>query len=155
MKEKRNSIDTMMLMVICLLIVVFLNRGKIINKGKDIAQSGGKNIIITIEADKLTKEMITELKVGDQIFSQNNLQKGFVEEIEINPCIKSIVGDNGKILTYEDKEEISIMVKIKAEVASSGPYMDLGGQEIKVGLPIIMKTTAVEFPGTIKYIEVK
>ena len=33
--------------------------------------------------------------------------------------------------------------------------MDLGGQEIKVGLPIILKTTTVEFPGTIKYIEVK
>ena len=155
MKEKWNWIDTTILIIIILLVVAFFNRGKIINKGKDIAASGGKNIIITLEADELTEEMVSELKIGDQIFSQNNLQKAFVEEIEINPLLNTTVGDDGKVLTYEDEEEIMITVKIKAEVASSGPYMDLGGQEIKVGLPIIMKTTTVEFPGTIKHIEVK
>ena len=155
MKEKWNWIDTTILIIIILLVVAFFNRGKIINKGKDIAASGGKNIIITLEADELTEEMVSELNIGDQIFSQNNLQKGFVEEIEINPLLHSFVGEDGKVLTYEDEEEIMITVKIKAEVASSGPYMDLGGQEIKVGLPIIMKTTLVEFPGTIKHIEVK
>lgn len=155
MKEKWNWVDTTILIVVILLIVAFFNRGKLINKGKDIATSGGKNIIITLEADELTEKMVSELKIGDQIFSQNNLQKGFVEEIEINPLLHSFVGDDGKVSTYEDEEEILITVKIKAEVASSGPYMDLGGQEIKVGLPIIMKTTTVEFPGTIKHIEVK
>lgn len=155
MKKKWNWIDTVIIVVVLIGVIVFFNRNKIINKGKDIATSGGKNIVLTLEADELTEEMVTELEIGDQIFSQNNLQKGFVEEIEIHPLINSIVGDDGKILTYEDEEEITILVKIKAEVASSGPYMDLGGQEIKVGLPIIMKTTKVEFPGTIKHIEVK
>lgn len=155
MKKKWNWIDTMLILIVILVIVVFLNRNKIMNKGKDIVTLGGKNIVITLEANELTEEMVSELKVGDQIFSQNKLQKGFVEEINISPKINSIVGDNGKIITYEDEEEILITVKIKAEVASSGPYMDLGGQEIKVGLAIIMKTTTVEFPGTIKHIEVK
>lgn len=154
MKKKWNWIDTTIIIVVLLVIVVFLNRDKIINKGKDVVTSGGKNIVITLEANELTKEMVSELKVGDQIFSQNNLQKGFIEEISISPLVKSIVGDNGKVLTYEDADEITVTVKIKAEVASSGPYMDLGGQEIKVGLPMIMKTTTVEFPGTIKHIEV-
>lgn len=155
MKRKWNWIDTTITILILLSVVVFLNRGKIINKSKDVVTAAGKNIIITVEASELTEEMITDLKVGDQIFSQNNLQKGFVEEISISPKVKSIVDEDGKITTYEDEEEITVTVKIKAEVASSGPYMDLGGQEIKVGLPIIMKTTTVEFPGTIKHIEVK
>jgi len=154
-KKRWNWIDTTITIIIILAVVAFLNRGKIINKSKEVVTAGGKNIIITAEASELTKEMITDLKVGDQMFSQNNLQKGFVEEIDINPKIQSVVGEDGKIVTYEDAEEITVTVKIKAEVASSGPYMDLGGQEIKVGLPIILKTTTVEFPGTIKYIEVK
>ncbi|MDU5080371.1 DUF4330 family protein [Tissierella carlieri] len=155
MKKKWNWIDTTITIVILLAVVVFLNRGKIIKKSKDVVTAGGKNIVITVEASELTEEMVTDLKIGDQLFSQNNLQKGFVEEINIDPKVKSIVGEDGKIATYEDAEEVTVTVKIKAEVASSGPYMDLGGQEIKVGLPIIMKTTTVEFPGTIKYIEVK
>lgn len=155
MKKKWNWIDTTITIVILLAVVVFLNRGKIIKKSKDVVTAGGKNIVITVEASELTEEMVTDLKIGDQLFSQNNLQKGFVEEINIDPKVKSIVGEDGKIATYEDAEEVTVTVKIKAEVASSGPYMDLGGQEIKVGLPIIMKTTTVEFPGTIKHIEVK
>ncbi|WP_313756131.1 DUF4330 family protein [Tissierella sp.] len=155
MKKRWNWIDTTITIIIILAVVAFLNRGKIINKSKEVVTAGGKNIIITAEASELTKEMVTDLKVGDQMFSQNNLQKGFVEEIDINPKIQSVVGEDGKIVTYEDAEEITVTVKVKAEVASSGPYMDLGGQEIKVGLPIILKTTTVEFPGTIKYIEVK
>lgn len=155
MKKKWNWIDTTITIVILLAVVVFLNRGKIIKKSKDVVTAGGKNIVITVEASELTEEMVTDLKIGDQLFSQNNLQKGFVEEINIDPKVKSIVGEDGKITTYEDTGEVTVTVKIKAEVASSGPYMDLGGQEIKVGLPIIMKTTTVEFPGTIKHIEVK
>ncbi|OZV13816.1 hypothetical protein CIW83_02435 [Tissierella sp. P1] len=155
MKKKWNWIDTTITIIILLAVVVFLNRGKIIKKSKDVVTAGGKNIVITVEASELTEEMVTDLKIGDQLFSQNNLQKGFVEEINIDPKVKSIVGEDGKITTYEDAGEVTVTVKIKAEVASSGPYMDLGGQEIKVGLPIIMKTTTVEFPGTIKHIEVK
>ena len=155
MKKKWNWIDTTITIVILLAVVVFLNRGKIIKKSKDVVTAGGKNIVITVEASELTEEMVTDLKIGDQLFSQNNLQKGFVEEINIDPKVKSIVGEDGKIATYEDAEEVTVTVKIKAEVASSGPYMDLGGQEIKVGLPIKIKTTTVEFPGTIKHIEVK
>lgn len=155
MKKRWNWIDTTVTILVLLAVVVFINRGRIINKSKEAVTAGGKNIVITVEASELTREMITDLKVGDQIFSQNNLQKGFIEEINIAPKEKTVVGEDGKIAIYEDVEEITVTVKIKAEVAYSGPYMDLGGQEIKVGLPIIMKTTTVEFPGMIKHIEVK
>ena len=87
--------------------------------------------------------------------SSSRSRSVFIEEINIAPKEKTVVGEDGKIAIYEDVEEITVTVKIKAEVAYSGPYMDLGGQEIKVGLPIIMKTTTVEFPGMIKHIEVK
>ena len=87
--------------------------------------------------------------------SQNSLQNGFVEEVTIEPSLKTVVGPDGKIKIYEDDEEIKATIVLKAKVAFSGPYMDLGGQEVKIGIPFIMKTTKVEFSSTIKHIEVK
>ncbi len=155
MKNKWNWVDTLLIGIIVLGVLVFLNRNKILDKSKEVVSSGGKSIVITIEAEELTRDMITDLKVGDQMFSQNNLQKGFVRDIQVEPKLHSYIKENGQLGTYEDKSDIKVTVTVDAEVASSGPYMDLGGQEIKVGLPIIMKTTSVEFPGIVKYIEVK
>ena len=155
LKKKFNWIDYTLVFLLVLGIVVFLNRGKILNKSKNVVSGGAKEVRITLVGDELTREMVTDLKIGDQIFSQSSLQNGFVQDIEIKGKTKVEVNDQGKFFTYEDENEIEITVVIDGKVASSGPYMDLGGQEIKVGLPIIMKTTKVEFPATIKNIEVK
>ncbi|WFA09128.1 DUF4330 family protein [Tissierella sp. Yu-01] len=153
MKRKWNWIDTTIIVFILLAVVVFLNRGKLLNR-EVISSSNTKNIIITAEASELTADMVTNLEIGDQIFSQNSLQKGYISEIMIKPKQEIAVGTDGEIKVYDHKEEITITVEIEAEVATSGPYMELGGQEIKVGLPIIVKTTEVEFLGDIKHIEV-
>lgn len=153
MKRKWNWIDTTIIVFILLAVVVFLNRGKLLNKDT-ISSSNTKSIIITAEASELTAEMVTDLEIGDQVFSQNSLQKGFIRDILIKPKQESVVGTDGEIKVYDNKEEITITVEIEAEVATSGPYMELGGQEVKVGLPIIVKTTEVEFLGDIKHIEV-
>ena len=155
LKKKLNWIDFTLVFLLILGILVFLNRGKILNKSKNVVSGGAKEVRITLVADELTREMVTDLKIGDQMFSQSSLQNGFVQEIEIKGKTKVEVNDQGKFVSYEDENEIEITVVIDGKVASSGPYMDLGGQEIKVGLPIIMKTTKVEFPATIKNIEVK
>jgi hypothetical protein len=153
MKRKWNWIDTTIIVFILLAVVVFLNRGKLLNR-EVTSSSNTKNIIITAEASELTADMVTNLEIGDQIFSQNSLQKGYISEIMIKPKQEIAVGTDGEIKVYDHKEEITITVEIEAEVATSGPYMELGGQEIKVGLPIIVKTTEVEFLGDIKHIEV-
>lgn len=155
MKKKWNWIDTTILVAVILLVVAFINRDKLMNTGKSIAAPNKKDVVVTVVANELTEDMVTNLEVGDQIFSQNSLQDGFVSEVTVEPLLKSQVGPDGEIKVYEDSEEINVTVKIDATVTFSGPYMDLGGQEVKVGLPFIMKTTEVEFPGTIKHIEVK
>lgn len=154
MKKKWNWIDTAIIIFIVVAIVSFLNRDKILNNNNSGVNSNRKDIIITVEAHELTADMVTELKKGDQIFSQNSLQSAFVKDIIIEPRLLTVVGDDGTVKAYKDSEEITINVILTAEVSTSGPYMDLGGQEIKVGLPMIMKTTTVEFLGNIKNIEV-
>lgn len=155
MKRKWNWVDAAVIGVIILLIVVFINRNKILGMGRKATVSNQKDIVFQVEADGITRDMLTELAVGDQIFSQNSLQNGYVKEIQVEDLDKPVYRLDPKIKTYEDAEEIKAVVSIEGRVAFSGPYMDLGGQEIKVGLPFIMKTTKVEFPSTIKYIEVK
>lgn len=155
MKRKWNWVDTTIVIIIVVLIALFVNKDKILGSKEKVDVSNQKDIVFVVEADGLTQDMITELEIGDQIFSQNALQDAFVEEINIEPLTRPVYRSDAKIKVYEDAEEVKVAIKIKAKVAFSGPYMDLGGQEIKVGLSFIMKTTKVEFPSTIKWIEVK
>lgn len=154
MKKRWNWIDTTIVILIVVALLAFVNRDKILNIGKEEEVSNEKSVTITLEAEMIDKNIVSNLKVGDQLFSQYSLQKGFVEEINISPAIKTQVGDDGKLYTYEDENQVNVEIKLKADVATSGPYMIIGGQEVKVGINIIMKTTEVEFISKIKEIEV-
>ncbi|MBV1817559.1 DUF4330 domain-containing protein [Anaerosalibacter bizertensis] len=154
MKKKWNWIDTTIIVII-ILIIAFLSRDKIINTNDKVSTKNEKEIIITAETDKITKDMITDLKIGDQIFSQNTLQDASIEEINVEPLLDSAAGPDGKLKTYEDAQNFRVIVKINAKVVSNGPYMDLGGQEVKVGIPFMIKTEKVELSSKIKHIEVK
>lgn len=153
MKNKWNWIDTTIVIVIIVIIIIFMNRGRL-SQTIEGEKSNLESITIIVEADEIREDMLTNLNVGDQFFSQNSLQPAFVEDISITPHMRTVVAADGTITEVESLEEVNIEVEISAEVAKDGPYMDLAEQEIKVGLAFIMKTTDVEFPGRIKHIEV-
>lgn len=154
MKRKWNWIDSTILILILIAIFGFINRDKILGGSSDNA-SNRKNILFTVAVEDLDESMITDLKVGDKIFSQNQLQKAEIREVTVLPRTKAYLRDDGSIIELEEAEGINIEVEIHAEVVTSGPYMDLGGQEVKAGLPFILKTTSVEYLGQIKDAEVK
>ncbi|NLY77574.1 MAG: DUF4330 family protein [Tissierellia bacterium] len=155
MKKKWNWIDITILLIIILLIVGFLNRDKIIRVGEKVTESNVKDLVITLEAKELTEDMVTDLSVGDKIFSQYNFQNATIKEVVVEPLLRSEAGSDGKMRVYEDSEEVKVTIKIDAQVTYSGPYMELGGQVVKAGNSFVLKTTKVEFPSTIKHIEVK
>lgn len=152
MKRKWNWVDTLVIVLIAAAIVVFFNRDRVAG---GVAPTNRRNITFTVEAKKLPRDLVTELKTGDQIFSQYKLQNASITEINVKPTVKSFIADDGTIKTYDDEEEMILEATIDAEVLSSGPYLDLGGQEIKVGLQFILKTIDVEVTSDIKHIEVK
>ncbi|MDY0236062.1 MAG: DUF4330 domain-containing protein [Gudongella sp.] len=153
MKRKWNWIDTAIILVIVLAAVGFLNRDKILNRENNQV-SNKREILITVEAEELNDDVITQLKIGDKIFSQYKLQDAEIVEFVVNPSWKTQVGPDGEIKYYEDEYERTLVALIKANAVSSGPYIDLGGQEIKVGLSFILKTTDFEALSEIKHIEV-
>lgn len=152
MKRKWNWIDTLVIVLIAVAVIVFFNRDRVAG---GVAPTNRRSIIFTVEAKKLPRDLVTELETGDQIFSQYKLQNAYITEINVEPTLKSYVADDGTMRTYEDEEEMVLQATIDAEVISSGPYLDLGGQEIKVGLQFILKTMDVEVTSDIKHIEVK
>jgi len=154
MKRKWNWIDSTIVILVVLAIFAFINRDKILGGNTNNSSSNKKNIVMTVEVRDLAESMITDLKVGDKIFSQNKLQNAEIKEIVVEPITKLYVRDDGTLAEIEE-QGINIEVKVEAEVITSGPYMDLGGQEVKTGIPFILKTTSVEYLGDIKNIEVK
>ena len=153
MKRKWNWIDTAIVLVIVLAAVGFLNRDKLLNRG-DNRPSNKREILITVEAEELNGEMLDKLRKGDKIFSQYRLQDAEIIDFTISPSKKTQVGPDGEIKYFEDEQESTLIASIKANALSSGPYIDLGGQEIKVGLSFILKTIDFEVLSEIKHIEV-
>lgn len=152
MKRKWNWVDTLVVVLVAAAIIVFFNRDRVAG---GVVPTNRRSIIFTVEAKKLPRDLVTELKTGDQIFSQYKLQNAYITEINVKPTLKSFVDDDGTVMTYDDEEEVILEATIDAEVVSSGPYLDLGGQEVKVGLQFILKTMDVEVTSDIKHIEVK
>jgi hypothetical protein len=107
-----------------------------------------------VEVDELKPEMLSSLKVGDQIFSQYRLQNATIREIETRPMEIKAVNDQGQVQVVESQDLVTLEAVIDAQVVTSGPYMDLGGQEVKVGLTFVLKTTDFEAMGDIKRIGV-
>ncbi len=153
MKRKWNWIDTAIILVIVLMVIGLLNRDKLLNRG-DSRASNKREILITVEAKELNGEMLDKLKKGDKIFSQYRLQDAEIIDFAIFPSKMTQVGPDGEIKYFEDEQESTLIASINANADSSGPYIDLGGQEIKVGLSFILKTTDFEVLSEIKHIEV-
>lgn len=153
MKRKWNWIDTVVVVILIASVVLFFNRERLTG-GVTAGPSNAKDIVMTVEVDELKPEMVTDIEVGDQIFSQYKLQNATIREIQTRPMALKAVNDAGEAVAYESEDYITLEAVIEAQVVTSGPYMDLGGQEVKVGLEFVLKTTEFEAMSDIKHIEV-
>lgn len=154
MKRKWNWVDTLVIVLIAAAVLLFFNRGRILGSGAGVA-SNKRSITFTVEAKELNRDMVTELKPGDKIYSQYKLQNATITDVKVMPALNTTVAPDGSVIIFEDENEVFVEATIDAEVLASGPYLDLGGQEVKVGLSFILKTVDVEVVSDIKHIEVK
>ncbi|WP_409226980.1 DUF4330 family protein [Gudongella sp. SC589] len=153
MKRKWNWIDTVVVVLVIAAAVLFLNRERLTG-GISAGPSNTRDIVMTVEVDELKPDMVTDLKVGDQIFSQYRIQNATIREIDTRPMEIKAVNSQGEAQVFESQDLVTLRAVIDAQVVTSGPYMDLGGQEVKVGLTFVLKTTEFEAMSDIKSIEV-
>lgn len=150
-KFKVNIFDVLIILILALLVFLFVNRNNI---KSSIGKEAKKTVIITTEAkDNVTKDSIRDLKVGDKIFSQESFQDAEIISIDIEAKKNELVNTKGEIVLVDDSEFVNPIVKIKATVDYSGPYMSLGGQEIKAGVEMYVKTKDNAYLGYITNVE--
>lgn len=150
-KFKINIFDIFIILILILLVFLLVNRKNI---KSSIGKEAKRTVIITTEAkDNITEDSIKTLKVGDKIFSQETFQDAEIISIDIEAKKNEVINSKGEVVLVDDYEFINPIVKIKANVNYSGPYMSLGGQEIKAGIDMYVKTKDNAYLGHIKNVE--
>jgi len=144
-KRKFNYVDVLVLVV----IIVVLIAGFLFLK-KDNSGGGfvSNNVMVTFiaEADEITKEAVQQLHVGDSIVANGAFQDAVITNIKILDS-GSVEAIDGELQMLADPSYSKIRVIISGKVNKYGPYMDLGGQEIKAGSRYYIKTDVFEAYG--------
>lgn len=157
MKKKFNFIDVL---VVLLVVVVVVGAVWYFTKddgtGTETASTSNKvEVTFVAEADRIQNGLLDQLRVGDKIMSNEMLQDGEIVDFEImkTDLIEAV---DGEIVAIEMEELNKVRVTIKCMANKYGPYMDIGGQEIKVGSRYYIKTDIFEAFGYVaQIVEVK
>ncbi len=153
MKKKLSVLDLVIVVVVLSVLVggFFFMRSR--NQGNDYQASSGKvDVIFVAEAVNIPEAMLTQIAVGDQLVAAGSYQNASIQSIEVFKST-DIAAVDGKIVSYELEETRRLVVTIQGQVNKYGPYMDLGGQEIKAGSPYYIKTDQFEAYGNVVNIQ--
>ncbi|MDO5037413.1 MAG: DUF4330 domain-containing protein [Tissierellia bacterium] len=139
MKKRFNMIDLGLIALVILGLFLYFNRDKVKDLDKD--QAEGKKVHLVCVVEDVHKSAFDQLAVGDQLFAEYQDQPGYITSIDLEPYKKVEVGSDGKLYEVVHQEDhVKATVGLEAQVDYDGPYMQLGGQEVKAGLDYILKT---------------
>lgn len=151
-------INIMDLLIILVIITIgFVAYTKFIKKPDNapVAQSNKKQITIVAEAYRQRPSIAASIKEGDTLVAQNKYQTGKILSVSIRDNDYVASDAEGNLIAQKDKAEKTIEVEISCEANVSGPYMDSGGQMLKIGYPYWIKTAEGQIKGFIKEIRLE
>lgn len=135
--RKFNIVDFLLL---CLAIVVVI--GGYLYFSKDAGETifiGKQKVVFVAEADEINEDISNSIQIGDKLVAMGNYQDGEIIDVQIYDS-EEIAAVDGKIVAYPVEDTKRIVVTIEANVNQYGPYIEFGGQEVKVGAPYWIKT---------------
>jgi len=146
-KRKFNYIDGIVILIVIAIMVgaywFFIKDG-----GEVKIASNKVDITFIAEADLISNEALQQLKIGDPLVSSGVFQDATITDIVIQPS-STVEAVNGELILLESPTTSRILVTISGEANKYGPYIDLGGQELKVGSKYYIKTDIFEAFGQI------
>ena len=145
-KNRFNIIDGLVLLVIVAILLVFIFRNNIIS---NVTESEKKSIEFTVLLEDQRKEVLEQLEPGQKLFAEYRFQDGEVVRIEIFPTEEEQIMGDGTLRMVPVADRYSALVDLKAEADFDGPYIQLGGQEVKAGIDYIVKTEEFSHLGKI------
>ncbi|MDA3847026.1 MAG: DUF4330 domain-containing protein [Vallitaleaceae bacterium] len=117
-----------------------------------VADDGSNTVTFVAKAYELEKEAVDQLKIGDKLVALDVYQPGKIVDFIIEPS-KKIEAINGEIVIVKDPTLVDITVTMEVVPNKQKAYMDMGSQQIIVGIPYWIKTEAMHAEGIIVSIE--
>lgn len=146
-KRKFNYIDVL---IICVVIVVLIAGYMYLSKDNKEVKVSSNQVEVTFvaEADPVLNDALQQLAVGDVLVANGVYQEATITSIEIKDSAVATAID-GQLVMVANPENKKMVVTISGKANKFGPYIDLGGQEIKAGSKYYIKTDMFEAYGMI------
>ena len=147
MKRKFNYIDGL---IIVLILAVLVGGTWYLNKDSD---NGGiitrkTEVVYKAEAQNILSDAIEQIQVGDRLVAMGSFQDAEIIDIEYQEAY-TVEAVDGQLEKVPQAGLKNIVVTIKGKANQYGPYIDLGGQEIKAGSKYYIKTDVFEAYGNV------
>lgn len=141
MKTKKfNWVDIVIVLLIIATVIAILQRDKIFGEeGVVDVIVGKRELIVIAKSPSVPMSVVKAFKVGDKMMAGGNLLTGEVVAVDAKPSKLFILQDDYiEQTTHEDYYDVYVTFKLIANSYAS--YMELGNQELKVGLQYYLKT---------------
>lgn len=151
MKKKLNWVDYLVIVgvVLCVIVAVLY----FTKKGNVKIETNKTEITIYAEASNLLPEAVDLIKSGDKIVALGTYQDAVIEEVIIEDYVYMDAVD-GELKVFTSPTRKRVVVKITGKANKYGPYIDLGGQEIKAGSKYYIKTDHFEAYGNVMSVSI-
>lgn len=156
MKRRLNIIDYSLIILVLLALVggglfVF----KKLNKNSDSSNiiTGKQRVRVVCDAHSILPDIAAEMKAGDRLVAKKAYQNAEVVDVKIEEDFE-IGAVNGEIVKVPMPEARYVTVTIEGEVNRYGPYLDLGGQALKIGEFFWIKTSKANLFGSVLSLEI-
>lgn len=121
------------------------NGGNILTKEEDV--------YVTLYSSLITPEVIDSLKEGDKLVANNAYTEAEIVSVERRPALYVAPNSDGNAVLSEHPLWEDALIVVKEKVNPASVVLKVGGQEVRVGYPYILKTQTVETNCKIRGIE--
>lgn len=156
MKRKLNVIDYSLIIIVLVALVgggLFIFKKLNKNSESSTIITGRQKVRLVCDAHSILPDIAEKMKVGDRLVAKKAFQKAEVVDVRVEEDFE-IGAVDGKIVRVPMPEARYVTVTIEGEANRYGPYLDLGGQGLKIGEFYWIKTSSANLFGSILSIDI-
>lgn len=155
MKRRLNIIDYSLILIVLVGLVgggLFIMKKLNKNSESSTIITGKQRVRMVCDAHSILPDIAEKMKVGDKLVAKKAFQNAEVVDVKIEDDFE-IGAMDGEIVKVMKPEAKYVIVTIEGEANRYGPYLDLGGQALKIGEFYWIKTSSANLFGSILNIE--
>ncbi|GMQ57580.1 hypothetical protein AN1V17_19750 [Vallitalea sediminicola] len=147
MKRKINMVD-----IILIIILIVVIAGSYFYFTKDDKEEnfkiGKEKVTFIVEGDNVLPELSNKIAIEDKLMANGIYQDAVVTKVEVVDH-EEVIAVDGVIKAIKYPTLKRVIITIEANVNRYGPYMDIGGQELKSSTNFWFKTDKMTLLGKV------